>query len=336
MLDLTPTASRPVGCVVAGSCVLDLLCRPVTLAEPIGRGVLHQTQPLLATAGGITANAGITMAGLGVDVSVFSLVGDDAWAPMVRSIFDKGGVNTAHLMTHPTGATSTTVVAIDPTGERSFLHCVGAPKLLDADAFLSRMDLWETSRVLLLGYYSLLPSLQADLPRVFAAIREAGCLTAMDAAGDGGAMQPLDVILPHLDIYIPSLAEAVHQTGEENPEHILATYRRHSEHTLLGVKLGGTRGVLLSPPGSANIHIPSCTPPAPVVDTTGAGDSFYAGLIAGLLRGLDVEDAARLGTAAAAFCVTALGGNSAGRSYKETAALAGIGDEPQMHTDEIG
>ncbi len=322
MLDLSATASRPIGCVVAGSCVLDLLCRPVSLVEPIGRGVLHQTQPLLATAGGITANAGITMAGLGVDVGVFSLVGDDAWAPMVRSIFEQGGVHTTHLTTHTAAATSTTVVAIDPTGERSFLHCVGAPKLLDARAFLSRMDLWASARSLLLGYYSLLPNLEEDLPRVFEAIRGAGCMTAMDAAGDGGGMQPLDAILPHLDVWVPSLAEAMHQTGQENPEHIIQRYRQHTDHTLLGVKLGGARGVMLSPAADEYVHIESCTPPGPVVDTTGAGDSFYAGLMTGLLRGLPIEEAGRLGTAAAAFCVTSLGGNTGGRDYPTTAALA--------------
>ena len=68
----------------------------------------------------------------------------------------------------------------------------------------------------------------------------------------------------------------------------------------------------------------SCTPPGPVVDTTGAGDSFYAGLIAGLAGGLSVADAGRLGTAAAACCVTALGGNSGGRSWDETMRIAGL------------
>ena len=122
--------------------MLDLLCRPVVLDRPIGRGVLHQTRPLEVSAGGITANSGITLARLGLRVGVLSLVGDDAWAPTVRRLFEQQGVDTTHLLTRADAATSTTVVAIDPTGERSFLHCVGAPRLLDGDALLELRELW--------------------------------------------------------------------------------------------------------------------------------------------------------------------------------------------------
>ena len=56
----------------------------------------------------------------------------------------------------------------------------------------------------LIGYYSMMPALQDDLAEVLAAIRETSCRTALDCAGSGGTMQPLDVVLPHLDVYVPS------------------------------------------------------------------------------------------------------------------------------------
>ena len=104
---------------------------------------------------------------------------------------------------------------IDPSGERSFAHCVGAPKLMDKALFLEHLDLFARSRMMLIGYYSLMPNLEGDLPEVLAAIRKTGCQTALDAAGDGGTMQPLDRILPHVDVYVPSHNEATHQTGLE-------------------------------------------------------------------------------------------------------------------------
>jgi hypothetical protein len=42
------------------------------------------------------------------------------------------------------------------------------------------------------------------------------------------------------------------------------------------------------------------------------------------LRGLSVEQSGRLGAAAAACCVTALGGSTGGRDYEFTRTLAGI------------
>jgi len=319
-----PEAERKYDCVVCGSCVIDLLCRPVDLAKPIGHGVLHEVGPMEVTAGGIVSNSGITMARLGMNVGAFSYVGDDAWGPVVRDIYRREGVDDSPLRVHPSGATSTTVVTIDPSGERSFLHCVGAPRQMTGKTLLNEMDLWRQARMLLLGYYSLMPNLEPDLPEAFAAVREAGCMTAMDAAGSGGTMQPLEQILPHLDVWVPSKAEAVNQTGEDDPEKIMAVYRGCGAPGIVGVKLGGADGVMLSGADGAAVYVPSCTPPGDVVDTTGAGDSFYAGLLTGLLRGMPLADAGRLGAAAAACCVTVLGGNAGGRCLADTAALAGL------------
>jgi sugar/nucleoside kinase (ribokinase family) len=312
-----------IDCVVCGSCVVDVLVRPVHLDKPIGGGLLVETDPLVLTTGGIVSNSGIAMARFGMRVAAFTYVGDDAWADVIRSRYAAEGIDAAGIMTHPTGATSTTAVLIDPSGERSFMHCVGAPKLLDRAAFLGQMDLFRRSRAMLLGYYPLLPNLINDLPEVLAEIRSAGCLTALDAAGDGGDLDPLVPVLPHLDVYVPSLAEAHHQTGEEDPRKIIAAYREAGAAGLVGVKIG-SRGVLLSPKAGEFVDAPPVQPPGPVVDTTGAGDSFFAGLLTGLLRGLPPAEAGRFGCAAGACCVTALGGATGIRGYEETAQLAGL------------
>ena len=315
--------SGPLDCLICGSCVVDLLCRPVRLDAPIGSGVLHTTEPVLLTGGGITLNAGATMARLGVRAGVFSYVGADAWAPVVHQIVRAEGIDDDLLLTHPGVGTSTTVVMIDGGGERSFFHCVGAPLELDADALLARMDVFRHTRMFLLGYYSLMPKLEPDLPAVFRAVRAAGCRTAMDAAGSGGTMQPLDRILPELDVYIPSRSEAEHQTGLQDPARIIAAYRACGAPGVLGVKLG-LDGVLLSPRADDLVHVPVVKPPGEVIDTTGAGDSFYAGLLTGLLKGLPLPEAGRLGAAAAACCVTAIGGGTGGRDWAFTSQLAGL------------
>ena len=114
---------------------------------------------------------------------------------------------------------------IDSSGERSFVHCVGAPRLLDRETLFAKLDLFAKSRAMLIGYYPLMTRLQADLPEVFAAIRKTGCLTALDAAGDGGTMDPLARILPYTDFYVPSESEAAHQTGRTDPRAMIAAYR---------------------------------------------------------------------------------------------------------------
>ena len=139
-------------------------------------------------------------------------------------------------------------------------------------------------------------------------------------------MQPLDKLLPHLDVYVPSRAEATHQTGKTDPQAIIETYRGCGAAGLLGVKLGD-QGALLSPTEGQFLEIPPVQPPGPVLDTTGAGDCFYAGLLCGLLRGMTVEQAGRLGAATGACCVTGLGATAGLRSFSETAQLAGLSEQ---------
>ena len=316
---------RNFDCVVCGSCVVDILVRPFSLFSPTGGGRLFEVEPIEMTTGGIVCNAGVAMARLGMKVAAFSYVGDDVWAPLIRQRLQAEGVDVCRLLTHPTGASSTTAVLIDPSGERSFAHCVGAPRLMDKRLFLEHLDLFAQSRMLLLGYYSLMPNLEADLPEVLAAVRGVGCRAALDAAGSGGTLRPLDRILPHLDAYVPSFAEAAAQTGQTEPRKIIDVFRNCGAAGLLGVKLGG-KGALLSPAAGEFIDIPCARPPGPVVDTTGAGDCFYAGLLTGLLRGMNALQAGRLAAAVGACCVTGFGATAGVRGYEETVRLAEIAE----------
>jgi sugar/nucleoside kinase (ribokinase family) len=313
---------KDIDCIVCGSCVVDVLVRPVPLDLPIGGGKLIRSEPLILTTGGIVSNSGITMARLGMRVAAFTYVGDDPWADVIRQRYADEGLDASGLITRGDDATSTSAVLIDPHGERSFVHCVGAPRLLDGAAFKSNVALFRRSRAMLLGYYPLLPNLIGDLPAVLADLQAMGCLTALDAAGDGGDLEPLAALLPHLDLYVPSFAEARHQTGKEDPREILAAFRSAGAKKLIGVKLG-SRGALLSPAAGEFVEVAAVTPPGEIVDTTGAGDAFLGGLLTGLLRGKSIDEAGRLAAATGACCVTGLGATTAIRDYAETAKLAG-------------
>ena len=308
-------------CVLSGTLVCDILVRPV----PVGCGIrpedLVQVDPIEVTTGGLVANTGIAMARFGKRVAVFSYVGDDHWGSLLRKQLTVNGVDTGPLMTHTDQATSSTVVMIDVQGERSFVHAPGAPSQLNKQVFLKNLGLFARSRMALFGYYSLVPHLDNDLPEILREVRRTGCRTAMDAAGTGGSMQPLDRILPELDVYIPSLTEARHQTGQTNPRRIVQTYRDCGAPGILGVKLGAD-GALLSPRSGEYISVARVEPPGPIIDTTGAGDCFYAGLLTGILDGLPLEESGQLAAAAGACCVTAAGASAGIRNLSETMTLA--------------
>ena len=82
----------------------------------------------------------------------------------------------------------------------------------------------------------------------------------------------------------------------------------------------GARGVLVGV-GPGELHQVSLPPVTPV-DTTGAGDCFNAGLIAGLLRGLPLPEAAALGCATGALSTGALGGTAGAPGWPKATDLA--------------
>ena len=318
---MNDAGDRDFDCIVCGTCVADILVRPVPLSVPVGGDRLFHVEPIRATTGGIVCNSGIAMRRLGMRVAAASLVGSDAWGDLIRSRLGSEGIDTAAIEPHAERASSTTAVLIDPSGERSFAHHVGAPAALDAAFFARHAAMFRRARAALVGYFGLLPALEPELGRGLAIVKDAGCLLALETGGSGGSLDRLAPVLPLVDVYVPSLEEAAHQTGLDDPRTIIDRYRGLGAAGIVGMKLG-TRGTLLSPAAGAFIEIPCIPAPAPVADTTGAGDSFLAGFLTGLLRGMPIRDAGLLGSATAAWCVTGMGATAGLKAFEETLALA--------------
>jgi sugar/nucleoside kinase (ribokinase family) len=99
---------------------------------------------------------------------------------------------------------------------------------------------------------------------------------------------------------------------------MVRAFRDHGAAGVVGVKLGGEGCVLDD--GRNSVHVPAF-PVQRVVDTTGAGDSFLAGIIAAHLHGMDLERMARFANAVGSCCVQALGASTGIRSFEETIQL---------------
>lgn len=307
-------------CVVVGEACVDLILRPLPLDGPLLDSATHHIEPVRLVTGGIVSNAGIAMSRLGTRVAAICVLGDDTWGKFLGEQLDKEGVETGAIEICSETATTATAVLIAQDGAHTFAFHAGASQKINRQMCLERLDLFAQARIALLGYYHLLPNLETDLPEVLEAIRAVGCKTALDTANGGGALQPLDKILPWLDFYIPSFVEGQQQTGHVDPQEMIRSYRRYAHSAVLGIKLGAD-GVLLSPSKETFLEVPAVVPPGPVVDTTGAGDAFLAGLISGLVRDFDLFAAARVGAAAGACCVTGRGGSEALRDWDQTVRL---------------
>jgi sugar/nucleoside kinase (ribokinase family) len=79
-----------------------------------------------------------------------------------------------------------------------------------------------------------------------------------------------------------------------------ATYNR-----CIAVKIGGMGSLVCEGPQASLLHVPALS--VEVLDTTGAGDSYCGGFLAGLVAGRPVVECAVMGTVSASFVVQACG-----------------------------
>ena len=114
-----------------------------------------------------------------------------------------------------------------------------------------------------------------------------------------------------VDVFAPNQSEACQLTGEEEPADAAA---RLAQFCPLVVVKAGAQGAYAHA-GEQAWHAPAL--PVEVVDTTGAGDAFDAGFLAGLLWGEPIETCLRCGNICGGLSTTQPGGASATPTLEE-------------------
>jgi len=230
----------------------------------------------------------------------------------------KAGIETRLIVHTEKAQTGATVVAVEPGGERCFFHTPGTTPLLDADVFRKFMPLFAESKFVQIGYFGLLPTITPDLPELLGELRAAAPDTkiALDTVNPPAPAELLWPILPHVQIFAPSRTEGMALTGQKEPKQMVAAFRRYMPGGLIGIKLDA-EGCYLDD-GKRAVQVPACK--IEVVDTTGAGDTWFGALLTALCHEMPLEQAGRFANRAAADCCTALGASAGVRSFTETMA----------------
>ena len=304
---------------IFGLIVADLIAEPMDLRRPPKPGGLEFTNSIQLTTGGNVCNTGVAMAKLGAKVAAAGLVGRDVLGAAVTEKLRAEGLDTSAVFPSERGQTSASVVAVEPTGERCFFHTPGVTKLLDAEAFRRCFPVFKQCKYVQIGYFGLLPALTADLPQVLKELRHAapGTKVALDTVNPPDTWERLRPILPYLDLFCPSRTEAASLSGETTPHKMVARFREHMKpHALVGIKLDAD-GCYLDD-GQKAVTVPAYK--IKVVDTTGAGDTWFGGLLTAQIKGMPLDQAGRFANRAAADCCTALGASAGVRNFEDTLA----------------
>ncbi len=298
--------------VCLGILVADVVGKPVeTLPE---RGKLTLVDRMELHTGGNAANSGIGLAKIGIDVAVIGKVGDDGFGDFMVNRLERNGIDTHGVVRDKEVATSATMVMVHKDGERSFIHYLGAnAALVESDIDYSII---EGAKVLDVTGTFLLPGIDGEpTARILKKARAMGVTTALDSCWDskGQWMTLLEPCLPYLDYALPSLNEAQMVTGKEAPADVAQVLLDKGVRTV-GLKLGEDGCYI------RNADTEFTMPPFVVEcqDALGAGDSWVAGFLTGVVKGWSLEETARFANAVGASCVTALGATTGIKSLAET------------------
>lgn len=267
--------------------------------------------------GGSAANTAMALARMGLDVMLISRVGPDSLALKALNSLNEAGVMPDGLQRDPAAMTGLMYVVVTPDGERTILGHRGANVLTDPNQ-IGEEEIRD-ARLFHLSGYALLtePQRSAALLALEMACRH-GLLVTLDPGMSvpQAALDEMRALLPVVDIFLPNLPEAQQLTGAESPQDCFRTLMAAGVRAV-ALKLG-RHGCLVGDKRGFR-YVPGFAVEAR--DTTGAGDLYAAGIIAGALGGLDQRGAAILGNAMGAMAAARVGAGTSVPKARDVLAL---------------
>lgn len=290
--------------VVVGDINVDILASVDHYPPPGGHGLAEE---LRMESGGSAANTAAALGRLGLDVVMLGRIGDDPLAAWALRGLRSAAVDVSHVGRDVEMTTGVMFVTVTPDGERTMFGGRGANRRLspgDINAIAIEHARW----LHVSGYALLSESGRTAARKAVDVARQAGVPISLDAGIGPATQQWRDAVLELAavsDLSLPNQAEAELLTGKQTPARAARWLQARSARTVV-VKLGDRGCYVLS--GSEAWDVPGFDIHA--LDSTGAGDAFDAGFIAGQLAVLTLRSSALLANALGALATMEMGAGS--------------------------
>lgn len=295
-----------------GFAVLDILGYPVSRIPEGGHA--DYIDQIRMTVAGTAAATAVDCAILGLNARMVSTVGMDEMGDFLISKMNQFGLDTALVKRDGNVQTSSTILPVRPNGERPALHVPGTAALFDVaeDDMEAALD----AKIIHIGGTGLLKTFDGTKTLSFIQRAKAlGRITTFDLIQATPETTELVLpLLPYIDYFIPSIEEASAMAGLDSPVEVARWFKeRGVKNVILTL---GSDGVYVDPEQGDAFSLAAHD--IDVVDTTGCGDSFSAGVIVGLAKGWDLQESVRFAGAVAAKVAMGLGSDGKLVSFSDT------------------
>lgn len=270
--------------------------------------------------GGAPANVLTALSKFGRKTAFIGKVGKDMHGEFLKEVLVENGIETDGLVEDENVFTTLAFVALSEEGERSFSFArkPGADTCLTEDEV--RKDLIKESKIFHIGSLSLTAEpAKSTTWKALEIAKESGCIISYDPNyraplwdTKDDAIREMRSVIPFVDVMKLSDEETELLTGIKKPED--AAFKLIEQGvSIVAVTLGAEGALIATKEGCAHV----AGYPAKMVDTTGAGDSFWGGFLHRLLESdefaqgkplaeITLEEAmefAKFGNAVASICV---------------------------------
>jgi ribokinase len=245
--------------------------------------------------GGKGANQAIAAARMGASVTMIGRVGRDSFGDQLRANAVRDGIDTNYLKVDEHEPSGVALITVDDDGQNTIVVASGANHCLTPDDLRAARNAFANANVMITQLESPLETVKEALVLAMEYKLRVILNPAPAQALDAG-------LLGMVDYLIPNEHEALLLAGADSLETAIDKLLAMGVQNLI-ITLG-EKGALVASGGERK-HIPAFMVKA--VDTVAAGDAFVGAFATGLAEGMNVEDAVRLGNAAAAISVTGHG-----------------------------
>jgi sugar/nucleoside kinase (ribokinase family) len=312
---------QPIDVLTLGNAIVDVLARTdeaFLSAQNLHKGAMQLIDeeraerlfeamgPATVVSGGSGANTAAGVASFGVKAGFIGKVKADDTGRLFAHDLRAMDVHYDVAPATDGPATARSFILVTPDGERTMNTYLGACQNLTPDD-VDPETVRASSIVYLEGYLWDPPLAKEAFRKAVRIAHEAGNRVALTLSDAFCVDRYRDEFLGlmrdgSLDILFANIHELQSLYGTSDPGTALAALR---DESLLGVVTRSAEGALVV--SRAETRAVPAFPVERVVDTTGAGDLFAAGFLAGLTQNLDLTDCARLGGLAAAEIIGHLG-----------------------------
>ncbi|GMQ93462.1 MAG: hypothetical protein BMS9Abin12_0939 [Acidimicrobiia bacterium] len=265
--------------------------------------------------GGSAAIAAVAACRLGLSVGLCAVVGDDRRGETIRSFVEAEGVNTDAVRSDARMPTGLTVILAE-RDDRAILTSLGTIAALTSGDLAALRDA-PARHVHIASYYLMSDAYRSGLAQHLSRFRNAGSTVSLDTNWDPSELWDLADVLAEVDVFLPNEAELRAITRKEMIEEALSSMG--AQVPTVAVKLGVRGGAVIS---NGSVSSVAADRSGYVIDTVGAGDSFDAGFITGVLSGRSAPDSLRLAVAVGTLSTRGSGGTASQPSLDEAAGLA--------------